>query len=135
MLWKRNHSIYASSAHKQEIVVQNENIKNRNLLVPRPLLSSSANQTIQQAQNAKFIVRKQSKSKSISRNLIPGTFFLHRGNNHNVVKTVLENMGFSENLGKETCSLIWYQGKDVPKRDFLKKQYNPKATNYLPNHS
>lgn len=33
------------------------------------------------------------------------------------------------------CCIIWYQGKDVPKKDFIKKEYNPKATNYLPNHS
>ena len=95
MLWKRHHSIYASSAQKQEITNQNEPIKNRNLLIPPPLLSSSPHQSIQQPQNAKFIVRKQSKNKNINRNLLPGTFFLHRGNNHNVVKTVLENMGYT----------------------------------------
>lgn len=46
MLWKRHHSIYASSAQKQEITNQNEPIKNRNLLIPPPLLSSSPHQSI-----------------------------------------------------------------------------------------
>ena len=45
------------------------------------------------------------------------------------------NLGLVEVFNKEAASLIWYQGKEPPKRDLQNKDLNPKFNNYLPNHS
>lgn len=86
MLWRRNQSIYTPPTQKLDHLTQMESGKLKNVLAP---ISAFNHQTIDQSQN-KYIIRKQSKSKSHKNNLVQGTFFLHRGNNHLIIKTVLE---------------------------------------------
>lgn len=86
MLYKRHQSVYASTPVKGDYL---HNIDTPKQKLLSPLLPARAHQSIEQPQSQKTIIRKQSKSKN-GKAVSLGTFYLHRGNNHPIVKTVLE---------------------------------------------
>lgn len=66
---------------------------------------------------------------------MPKTFFLHKGNNSQLVKEVLESFGFMEVLNKELASFIWYQSQEIVKKDMGRKELLNIPSNYFLNHA
>ena len=135
MLWKRHLSIYSSGTPKLN-EPKKDFSKGKTTLAP--LISSgettSPHKTID-ISAPKFIIRKKSKSSKNIKEQVPNTFYLHRGNNFQLVKSILEEAGCVETASKEASCLIWYQGKDAVKKDLLRKDISSKTVNYFPNHS
>ena len=93
MLWKKHLSIYNSGTpkvpdHKRDIS------KTKTALAPLIVPSSppTEHRTLD-VSNPKFVIRKKSKSTKNIREQIPNTFYLHKGNNFQLVKAIFEQLG------------------------------------------
>ena len=93
-------SLYTNSEKKGDSETKKESHKRTSLM---PLLSTGKvnnnNQTIETNQT-KFTIRKKSKSNKLSKQLLVNSFFLHKGNNHLLIKRVLESLALIEVYNK-----------------------------------